>query len=415
MAADEVESGPASIAGRAAGPVDARAVRRPVHVDGARHFDLRYVRAGGQSGLPLLVIPGGPGLASVKPYRSFRAAASAQGIDVIMVEHRGVGLSRRDDDGVDLPLSALTINQVVDDLAAVLDAAGVPRAVVYGSSYGSYLAQVFGVRHPDRVAGMVLDSPVVRADRGRLQRENMRRLFWNGEDPKTAVVARALRDLVASGVVPVDEAAPVVQVVYEFAGLDRLQQLVDLLGSGRGRWIWKALRSLSTQELTRSARDVMEFDLVGVIAFRELGFAPLPDGGPLEPGLDFLKLAESFPAFQGEPYDLPHQLPTFSWPTAVVSGSRDLRSPRAVAREVVDLVPGATLVQLTGVGHSALDTHPRAALHVARDLIEGTRQDLPTYGERLSELHRPLASRALGLLIAVGLTVGGRVPTRTHR
>src|SRR6185369_1413785 len=112
-----------------------RAVRRPVRRGSDDQFDLYYVRAGRKSPHPLVVIPGGPGAASVALYRGFRRRAAAEGLDVIMVEHRGVGMSRHDDRGADLPPEALTIDQVVDYVAAVLDDAAVDRAVVYGTSY----------------------------------------------------------------------------------------------------------------------------------------------------------------------------------------------------------------------------------------------------------------------------------------
>jgi len=76
---------------------------------------------------------------------------------VIMVDHRGVGMSRHDDQGADLPPEALTIDQAVNDIAAVLDDAKVGKAVIYGTSYGTYVAAGVGVRHPDRVHSMVLD------------------------------------------------------------------------------------------------------------------------------------------------------------------------------------------------------------------------------------------------------------------
>ena len=100
-------------------------------------------------------------MASIGHYQGLRRRAAAAGLDVIMVEHRGVGMSRHDDTGADLPPEALTIEQVVDDIAAVLDDAAVEQAVVYGTSYGSYLAAGVGVRHPGRVAAMVLDSPLL--------------------------------------------------------------------------------------------------------------------------------------------------------------------------------------------------------------------------------------------------------------
>jgi len=140
-----------------------RPVRRPITDAAGGQFDLYFVRSGLKSAHPVLIIPGGPGVASVAPYRGFRRRAAVAGLDVLMVEHRGVGLSRFDDNGAELPPEALTVNQAVDDLAAVLDDAGVGKAIVYGTSYGSYLAAGFGVRHRDRVHAMVLDSPVLSA------------------------------------------------------------------------------------------------------------------------------------------------------------------------------------------------------------------------------------------------------------
>jgi pimeloyl-ACP methyl ester carboxylesterase len=45
-----------------------------------------------------------------------------------------------------------------DDLAAVLDSLDIPRIDLYGDSYGSFFAQTFTVRHPDRVRALVLDG-----------------------------------------------------------------------------------------------------------------------------------------------------------------------------------------------------------------------------------------------------------------
>lgn len=45
-----------------------------------------------------------------------------------------------------------------DDLAAVLDSLGVERVDLYGDSYGSYFAQVFSGRHPERLRSLVLDG-----------------------------------------------------------------------------------------------------------------------------------------------------------------------------------------------------------------------------------------------------------------
>src|ERR1700694_3524718 len=119
-----------------------RAVRRPVRPGadvagkaaqgGDQEFDLFYVRTGRKSPHPVVVIPGGPGAASIALYRGFRRRAVAEGLDVIMGEHRGVGMSRHDDTGTDLPPEALSIDQVVDDVGGVLDDGQVDRGGLYG-------------------------------------------------------------------------------------------------------------------------------------------------------------------------------------------------------------------------------------------------------------------------------------------
>ncbi len=45
-----------------------------------------------------------------------------------------------------------------DDMAQVLDALGIHAVDLYGDSYGSFMAQAFAVRHPDRVRTLVLDG-----------------------------------------------------------------------------------------------------------------------------------------------------------------------------------------------------------------------------------------------------------------
>jgi len=62
----------------------------------------------------------------------------------------------------------------VDDMAAILDAAGAERAIVGGHSLGGYLSLAFHLAHPDRVAALVLidTGPGYRSDEGRAK--------WNG-------------------------------------------------------------------------------------------------------------------------------------------------------------------------------------------------------------------------------------------
>src|SRR4051794_10925164 len=70
---------------------------------------------------------------------------------VITFDHRGVG-----DSGPASPYSST--DDLADDAVAVLDAAGVGKALVYGFSLGGMVAQRLALRHPDRVIALVLGA-----------------------------------------------------------------------------------------------------------------------------------------------------------------------------------------------------------------------------------------------------------------
>ena len=68
---------------------------------------------------------------------------------VVMFDNRGVGRSS-------VPDEQWTVEQMADDAIAVLDAAGGGAAHVFGVSMGGLIAQEVALRHPDRVAKLVL-------------------------------------------------------------------------------------------------------------------------------------------------------------------------------------------------------------------------------------------------------------------
>src|SRR4051812_2139622 len=74
---------------------------------------------------------------------------------VLTFDRRGTGLS----DAVD---HAPTLEERMDDLRAVMDAAGVERAVMYGASEGSPLSILFAATHPERVQALVLYGAMAR-------------------------------------------------------------------------------------------------------------------------------------------------------------------------------------------------------------------------------------------------------------
>jgi proline iminopeptidase len=390
-----------------------RAVRRPIRPDGDGSFDLFYVRTGRKSAHPLVVIPGGPGAASIALYRGFRRRAAAEGLDVIMIEHRGIGMSRHDDSGNDLPPEALTIDQVVDDVAAVLDDAHVGKAAIYGTSYGTYVAAGVGVRHPDRVHLMILDSPVLSADDIDAVREATRRLLWDGETPETADLAAKVRLLVDQEKLS-PQATQLAAAVYGFAGPAVLRRQLDLLLTGR-RALWSALDQGARFLFERKAPYRHEPDLVGRIGYRELNYAATPDGKPLDPAIAFGEFDVDTTEFEAEPFDLVEAMPNFGWPTVVISGGRDLITPPAVADRIASLIPGAVLVKLATAGHSALDLRERAALDIVKATYDGTSAGLPARAKKLDSTPGGLGVRALVWAIAAAAAVEKAVPAVVPR
>jgi pimeloyl-ACP methyl ester carboxylesterase len=390
-----------------------RPVRRPIQVGRDEEFDLYYVRTGRKSAHPLVIIPGGPGAASIALYRGFRRRAAAHGLDVIMIEHRGVGMSRHDDDGADLPPEALTIEQVVDDVAAVLDDAQVDKAVIYGTSYGTYVAAGVGVRHPDRVHAMVLDSPVLSARDIDAVREATRRLLWDGDDPETAGLAPKVRQLVGADVLT-PPAAQLAAAVYGLAGPAVLRRQLDLLLAGR-YWLWSGLGQGAKFMFARKAPYHHEPDLVGRIGYRELNYGAVPDGKPLDPAVAFREFATDTTEFEAEPFDLESAMPKFGWPTVVISGGRDLITPPTVAHRIASLIPDAVLVSLATAGHSAIDLRERAALDVVTALYAGEGDDLPRRAATLDSTPGGLGVRILVWGIAAAAVVESVVPSAVPR
>jgi hypothetical protein len=88
----------------------------------------------------------------------------------------------------------------------------------------------------------------------------------------------------------------------------------------------------------------------------------------------------------------------------VISGGRDLVTPRAVAEQIVALIPDAVLVELATAGHSAIDVRERAALDIAEELYRGDISRLPARARELDAVPPGLGVRLLvGALGAAAL------------
>jgi class 3 adenylate cyclase/pimeloyl-ACP methyl ester carboxylesterase len=77
---------------------------------------------------------------------------------LIVFDKRGIGLSDP------VPISSMpTLEERMDDVRAVLDAAESARAAVLGQGYGCPIAMLFAASHPERVSALVLYSTTVKA------------------------------------------------------------------------------------------------------------------------------------------------------------------------------------------------------------------------------------------------------------
>jgi pimeloyl-ACP methyl ester carboxylesterase len=110
--------------------------------------ELEVIQSGDPAGAPLLLLHGVSDSApSMRPLME----RLPRGIRAIAVTQRGHGDSAK-------PEGPYTTDAMAADAAAVLDQLGVRRAVIFGHSMGSVVAQRFAARHPERTAGLILEG-----------------------------------------------------------------------------------------------------------------------------------------------------------------------------------------------------------------------------------------------------------------
>lgn len=156
--------------------------------DGIR---IHYQEFGRTDGEPLLLVQGlgadsGSWLLQRYPFGSRHRCVAP--------DNRGVGRS-------DKPAGPYDLEQMADDLVAVLDEAGIASAHVVGVSMGGILAQILAVRHPERVRSLVLSCTACHHHQWRIEllehwadiarNQGMRALL--GENLRWIVGNRSLR------------------------------------------------------------------------------------------------------------------------------------------------------------------------------------------------------------------------------
>lgn len=114
----------------------------------ASGWEISYETRGAPSSPPIVMVLG---LSHRLPHWGRLPGLLAERLFVVTFDCRGMGLSERRDE----PYS---IHDEVGDILAVMDAAGIERAAVYGRSRGGMLAQELALSHPDRVSALVLSG-----------------------------------------------------------------------------------------------------------------------------------------------------------------------------------------------------------------------------------------------------------------
>jgi non-heme chloroperoxidase len=110
--------------------------------------ELDVIQSGDPTGVPLVLLHG---LSDSNASMRVLMDRLPRGVRAIAITQRGHGESSK-------PPGPYTTDAFVADLAAALDRLGVGKAVIYGHSMGSVVAQRFAAQYPQRVAGLVLEG-----------------------------------------------------------------------------------------------------------------------------------------------------------------------------------------------------------------------------------------------------------------
>ena len=130
--------------------------------------ELEYECTGPEGGPPLLLV-GGLGVQIISWTKTFVGALADRGFRVIAYDNRDIGLSTKHDDWGPADIKAAfaqarskqkvespyALEDMADDAAGLLDALGIGKAHIVGSSNGGAIAQTLAIRHPDKIATMV--------------------------------------------------------------------------------------------------------------------------------------------------------------------------------------------------------------------------------------------------------------------
>ena len=425
----------------------------------------RYLRR--ERGRPalgtMLAIEGGPGFSTTDSrdsYLKLLAPLRARR-DLLLVDLRGTGLSealdcktfRRDVKRYVARAGRCAAElgsrrdffgtgNAVDDIAAVLDALRIRQVDVYGDSYGSYAAQTFAARHPDRLRSLVLDGtyPVPGTDPafGDLAEATQRALRLvcarrpscaaRGEDP-VAVVGRLVarlraQPLTARGLntegervrVRLDESSLASLIQSGYVNLPMYRDLLAAIRAFEGGDRAPLLRLFAENKLDTSASPVRSFSDPDYLAVTCHDYPQLWDPAA-SPGARRAQLGAAVAALRPEPFapiapavwtnlDYEGARACLNWPaparpdppvpagtsypavpTLVLDGDLDNITTVPQAREVASRFPRSTFVETANTIHiSALGDRDDCAQPMVRRFVRTLSAGDTSCARRIAEV-----------------------------
>ncbi len=313
-------------------------------------------------------------------------------------------------------------SDVIADIEAVRRASGYEKLLLIGVSYGSYTAQRYAAAYPDRVSGLVLDSPVDVTGRDPFALSTFRAIPRVLEQSCRAGACRGVTDAPRSDLTRAIARAPftvrvdggrgkrVTTTVRDdtLAGLVFLGDFDPVLRSSLPAVFRRAAQG-DAQPLARLARETgliarrsddtdpstfagaaggLSLGIYIATTCRDVGY-PWTDATPL--GADRLIAARdalgALPASRRGGFgvgaiadDWPVSMCAW-WPTAperaavpplpdvptlILSGREDARTPTEDARAIAKRAPKATLVVVPGQGHSVITDNGSCVKRVLR-------------------------------------------------
>jgi pimeloyl-ACP methyl ester carboxylesterase len=439
----------------------------------------------GEAHTAIVALAGGPGQAALPFVEQFSEVLGpiAATRDLIVLDARGTGLSH--------PLSChaleglvqvhsigplvercasqlgpsrgfFTTADTVADLEAIRRAGGYEKLVLYGTSYGTEVAERYAVAHPDRVEALVLDSVVAPNGPDPLER------------PTFAAVPRVLRSICHASACAHITAHP----VADLAGLVRRMRRSPLQGT--------AISGTGARHTTRMSSDeLLELLLAG-------DFSPLlraefitavraADDGDNAPLARLLASGGAGTGGEGQDFDAPLYFATtceevsFPWsraaspagrlaqaraaaralpsaafapftaanaldlsdlracahwpfttpfpprqtaplpnvPTLILSGEADLRTPTEGAREVSAQIPDSRLLLVPDTGHSVLTGEIGSCAKLALQAMFAGRSVSPCPHTPRPPVLRPAPLPPLRLALLQPVRGYGGLPGRT--